>query len=447
MTGHQPGIFHPGIVYKYEITDQFARAHQATAIAITMDLDTGDAGQFLVPQPADAHASAQKWPVAGTRAESLVNDGSLYHDQKLPLVGDLDELVRSVDHRLRACQVSHAADRFSTVMASYRQLAGVSAVMANSIVRRAHDLAPSMLELPLSTLCSLPDVQAWLAQVARDGEAFHRAYNETLAAWRKRRKLRSPAHPFPDLDRAGVRFELPLWRIDLSRQARHAVWAELGVGRIELSAGSERFATLDLEATPANLEPNGNTILAPRGALITVLFRMLCSDLFVHGLGGQTYDHYTDTLIERYFGVAPLAFSVASASRYLFDSQRERLMQWERFVAHQRELEHHPENYLGQGWFSPEVEQRLGIWVEQKEQLVAALREKKQRGVSAADEGRRLQALREQMKACVAAALAERFGDLKGPSQAVHEAIESRDYPWFYFSPAHQTQDSPPHLP
>lgn len=434
LTGHQPEIFHPGIVFKYEMTYRFAVERQLTGIAISMDCDTGNAGRFLVPQPAGDASSTSSWAVAGTRSESLVrDDGLLCHQHLLP-ANELEEVRRQVDRQLRDCQISDAADRFTAVMATYCQLGGESAVMAHSIVRRANGLSPGLLELPFSSLCRLPDVQLWLAQVVLDGEPFHRAYNETLDEWRELRKLRSAAHPFPNLGREGSRFELPLWHVDLERPSRRAVWAQTAQDRVELFAGGAKLATVERNGVQGILPELDQALLVPRGALITMLFRLFCSDLFVHGLGGQTYDQYTDTLIERHFGIEPPAFAVASATRYLFELQRERLAQRDEFAAHRRELEHHPERYVGQGWFSPEVDEQLRPWLEQKEQLVAALRQKRQEGVSAAEEGRQLEALRDRIRSRVNTALAERFSQLEDLSHATRQAIESRYYPWFYFS-------------
>jgi hypothetical protein len=436
LTGHQPSILHPGIVYKYDETLSFAASQHATAMAIVMDLDTGSAGEFLVPRASDAQGVlTSPWPVAGMIVESISSSEGLFLKQCIRATGELDDLTERITSGLRSCQAGDAADRFASVMTTYRKLAGCSAVMANSIVRRAHGLSRGMLELPMSELCDVTDVQRWLAQIALEGRSFHHAYNETLNTWRRQRRLRNPANPFPNLDRDGERYELPLWRADLQNQTRHAVWAEFSSsGTVTLFANEERFAQLAGDERSMSLAYGPTSLLVPRGALITILFRLICSDLFVHGLGGQTYDQFTDTLIQHYFGIAPPAFAVASASRYLFESERKRLEQLDQLAVHRRQVEHHPEKYTGQGWLSVEVEEQIAPWMDQKQRLIKALREKKQGGVSAAEEGRRLEQLRDQIKSSIAAALADRLGPLDGLTDAARQAIQSRTYPWFFFA-------------
>ena len=53
-------------------------------------------------------------------------------------------------------------------------------------------------------------------------------------------------------------------------------------------------------------------------ALATTLFSRLClGDLFVHGIGGATYDAVTDGLVRRFFGVEPPGYAAVSATAHL----------------------------------------------------------------------------------------------------------------------------------
>jgi hypothetical protein len=174
-------------------------------------------------------------------------------------------------------------------------------------------------------------------------------------------------------------------------------------------------------------------LLIPRGALITIVFRLLASDLFVHGLGGQSYDPCTDQLIRNYFAFEPPAFTVASASRYLLDDPRRQLERLDQLAAQQRSLLHHPDTHLGAGWFSAELEDRLRPLLERKQSLVETLRSKKQSGESAAEQGRELAALRDEIELRISAEFAPQLEQRTALTPAARQAIESRTYPWFYF--------------
>jgi hypothetical protein len=262
---------------------------------------------------------------------------------------------------------------------------------------------------------------------------FHRTYNQTLHDWRQHRRLRNPANPFPNLQHQDDLYELPWWRLDLSTGQRHAVWGRPASDGVEILVDGAVCAEVHT-VQPIDFFGSANhSLLVPRGALITVVFRLLCCDLFVHGLGGHSYDLYTDQLVRRYFGFEPPSFGVASASRYLFDREREQLTRLDQLQARQRELVHHAESYLGQGWFSDELERRLRPMVGRKYQLVDQLKTNRQLSVSAATEGRELQQLQENIKGLVADDFAERLRPIATLSPAARTAIQSRVYPWFFF--------------
>ncbi len=334
---------------------------------------------------------------------------------------------------LESCQQGDAAKDASVVLRIYQQLADCPTVEANSIVRRAYGIHGNLLELPLSTLCKLPELQQFFCDLALDGTRFHQAYNRTLEAWRESRKTRNPANPFPNLARLGDRYEFPLWYVDLRTDTRSAVWVQPAAERSELWVNEKHVADVSRANRSFKLAST-SALLVPRGALITIVFRLLCSDLFVHGLGGQVYDQYTDTLIQDYFGIDAPAFVVASASRYLFPDLKSQLNRLDQLATNQRTMTHHPEEYLGQDWFSSRLEQQLVPLLEQKRQWIAALRALKQAGTSAASEGRRLHELQRQIKEQVADDVAARLQQRSQVSDAARAAIESRTYPWFFFA-------------
>jgi hypothetical protein len=83
-------------------------------------------------------------------------------------------------------------------------------------------------------------------------------------------------------------------------------------------------------------------------ALVTTLWaRLALSDLFLHGIGGAKYDRVTDRLIETFFGLAPPAIMVLSATLYLPVPRPASPEAELRALRRQlRDLNYHPEEYL-----------------------------------------------------------------------------------------------------
>jgi len=57
--------------------------------------------------------------------------------------------------------------------------------------------------------------------------------------------------------------------------------------------------------------------IRPRALTTTLFLRLAIADLFLHGIGGGKYDQITDMIIERWCGIEPPPFAVATATLHL----------------------------------------------------------------------------------------------------------------------------------
>ncbi len=434
LTGHQPVIFHPGLTFKYRTTARAAQDQRALAIAILMDTDPGDPGEFLVPQPTD-ESSDTNWPVASAQQNTFCGEATLYRTAGWRSPAELKATTDHVAGHLTGCGLVAATDSFLAAAHQYQRLVDLTPVAANVALRHLHGRTPAILELPLSSLCAFPEFQAALIHVARHSALWHQRYNELLDQWRDARKIRNPANPFPNLAREADRLELPLWLVDVAAGTRDRVWTNPSTGSNPPTLLTDREPLGPLDAGDLSDRIAGHTgrMLVPRGALVSLTFRLLCCDLFVHGLGGKIYDGFTDDLIRNNLGLEPPPFAVASASRYLFADARDELARLDQLNALQRDFVHRPEQFLGTGCFRVETEQRVHALWNEKLQCVQSLRLKKSAGESAADEGKRLHQIQAELKATVAAELKPALDRRTALTPAQRTAIECRTYPWFYW--------------
>lgn len=452
LTGHQPVVFHPGLAFKYQVTEQFAASSGAIAVAIQIDTDEGDAGLFAAPAAVDDQAAAGGglWAALTQRRASWVAGSGesvgLLGTGQLGSVEQREHVAEQVQRWLISAGCPAAAGSFASVAGWYRQLpaSGVSMAVANTVVRRRAGIGSRLLELPLSAVCGLPEVVRFLCGVLRRAEEFFGAYNQALQGFRQQQGIRNAANPFPDLHRVsegdgrGERYELPLWLVDLAGGKRQVVWlwhrdgqrwlgTEFGV-EVELWAGLEAESILSLRLRGQQL--------VPRGGLISALLRLLFADLFVHGLGGGKYDPAVDELIRVWWGEFPSGYVVASASKYLFAEQRAELLRLREFAGRQRELQYNPDRFLGQSIFSEQAEQRLRELLDAKAVLVTELQRRRTAGQAAQDIGTQLQRLTERLRATAAADLQPQLQVLQQLSDETLQQLESRQWPWYYFLPA-----------
>jgi len=436
MTGHQPVIFHSGLTFKYEITEEFAARNGLIAVAVVIDTDEGDAGAFtfpaepisgqiataLVRQDQNAAVArtesslAVELPLLITASASFAQTTSLYAAGRLQPPTELHAVASRAADSLTALGCPAEAERMQHFAAEYAQLPTRSMMEANLIVRRNAGIGGRMLEVPLSTLCGFPEVVAVSEEILATPRKFAQCYNDTLNAFRAEHRIRNEANPFPNLQIDSDKCELPFWIVDYGLGTRTILTIRNVPG-----VGPQAFT-------------GSGKQLVPRGALITAMLRLLFSDLFIHGTGGGRYDRYTDHLIRAWWQIEPPPIAVASASRYLFEKERTELSRLQGISEQLRDLQFNPQRHFGTGVFSSALETTLKSLVQQKNDAVERMKQIRESGQPAGDIGRDIQHAGNVIKNLVAAEFEAPLARLEGLSEENIAVLTSRMWPWFLFS-------------
>lgn len=342
MTGHQPVIYHPGLLEKTLRAQALSRETGALLINISIDTDEGDGGRLV-------------WPLAQgddliLKQGSVATDATLFREQRVRSAAEVSALFGHAERDLKSSGLDEVTQKVSRVSRLYQALANQNLVVANAIVRMA-EVGVGALEIPLSTLARLSPIQGFIRELVRDGRRFARTYNATLDEYRAAHKIKNAANPFPNMVVEGEVVELPLWRVS-------------GDSRAPFRTRAGQVAEL----------PEGE-FLAPRGSVVTLLLRGLCSDLFVHGLGGGRYDQFVDSFANAYWGANLPRFVVTSATRHLFPERVERYTRARELRTQYKEMVSHTEKFLGRGIFSVDEEGILRERAERRGLLLVELRE------------------------------------------------------------------------
>jgi hypothetical protein len=435
MTGHQPVIFHSGLTFKYETTQQFAIAQDALGLAVIIDTDEGDAGEFCFPV-ADLPASDTPPARRHTESTSFSQGLGLFLNSQLCTNEQRHAVVTRVHQALSTAGLNDAARSFLETSELYSRFPPGSMAVANTIVRQAAGIGNRLLEIPLSAICRLPEVIRFFSDILGRPRSFHECYNQVLDQFREDHSIRNDANPFPNLHTDTDGFELPFWLVHPASGTRSILWLRNHQHTpwlckdqqpvTELHPGMAGEALLALMAQ--------GWLLVPRGALITASLRLLFSDLFVHGLGGGRYDPATDQLIRAWWQEEPSPFVVASASRCLFPEDRLRLLQMRQFQTQLRDLQFNPGRYLNQQLFPVSVEEQLQSLLAEKEAAVCLLQQHRDTGGSGKDAGRNIQKLSDTIRSLVTSTLQPQIDTLNQLSPQTISTIESRLWPWFFFA-------------
>lgn len=436
MTGHQPVIFHSGLTFKYEMTEQFAASREATAVSIVIDTDEGDAGAFSFPEAKAVRADdGASGPTLSIASATFGRAPSLYGTSRMKSSAEILAEASRVSHGLASCGCTSASATFQQVAGQYASINTDSMMEANLIIRWNAGIGSRIPELPLSVVSGFPEVIQFFSDILQKPFEFVRCYNSTLTAFRSEQKIRNEANPFPNLQCDSTSCEMPFWIVDGKAGTRHAVM----IRKQESDYILETSEGLQVEIVPGNESASVFSLLisgkqlVPRGAMITATFRLLFSDLFVHGTGGARYDRYTDSLIRTWWKVEPTPFGVASASRYLFEKQRQELSHLQSISDQLRDLQFNPQRHLGAGLFSPETEDFLRDRLAAKEEAVADLRQARDSGQSAQEIGRVIQQVGDEIKSRVLSDFEPQLVSLRAIPAETMAVWNCRTWPWMFF--------------
>jgi hypothetical protein len=229
------------------------------------------------------------------------------------------------------------------------------------------------LEVPQSRICRSEPFCWFLAHLLARLPRLWEVHNEAVGAYRRAHRIRSAAHPVPDLHADDRWLEAPFWVWHAADPRRRPLFARQRADEIVLSDGDGWELPLPLaaegdagRAVERLLDAAREGVRIRSRALITTLWaRLVLGDLFIHGIGGAKYDQLTDVLIERFFGLSPPRFLVLSATLHL-PIPRDRVPAHEDREIRQklRKLTYHPEEFIdgAPSGASPEAAR----WIDEK---------------------------------------------------------------------------------
>lgn len=340
MGGHQPVVQHPGLLCKVQALARFSHGTQALGVQVVVDTDEGDGGALVWPRVSQGQLELKRASIA------VVPEGvALYSEQRVADADTVGRICGEVEADLRGADCLTEAEQMRHVGALYQRLAGERLAVAHSVVRWA--LADvRVLELPLSVLVQQTELRSVLHEIISDGVRLATTYNETLQQYRREHRIHNVANPFPNLAISPESTELPLWRIDRGRRTPLTITSASGV---------------------ESRKPAGSVV--PRGSMTTLLLRAFCSDLFIHGLGGATYDRFVEQFAEAYLNVTLPPHVVTSRTQHLFPERVKELRRSLELASLVKEMTARTESFLGQGIFSREEELALESLVRERATL------------------------------------------------------------------------------
>ena len=311
LAGHQPQLFHSGVWFKNGVLDRLAREGRGIGVDLIVDNDLCQSTAIRVPAGTPESPRIEAIPI------DAVADGVPYEERRV-----IDErLFESFDRRVAERMAPWVPQPLlEELWSETRDLPPTLPLGARIAIARHRFEARfgwRTLELPLGRLCDSLPFREFALSLWREAARLRDDYNGALLEHRRRYRIRSNAHPVPELGREGERIETPfwVWRRDDPRRRRLFV-RTLSGDRLELDDGAGwRWSGAGSDWIRDEASPAGSDVRIRSRALTTTWFaRTLASDAFVHGIGGAHYDRLTDRIIATHWGLTAPPFVTATAT-------------------------------------------------------------------------------------------------------------------------------------
>ena len=343
--GHQPELFHPGVWFKNFLMFEIGKQTDSIGMQVIVDHDVARSDSLRVPyrqspNPLTPSTNFSRQPEAqlGQRSIPIPMRGEL--QPRMPWHATLTRHVEieSWKRTLANIQKSAISCGLAEPLICRHQELLMDCINAHQNIgdafsefRHRIEMAHGVfnLEVPLGHLCSDSAFGLFVQHCVRNAESLWNSYNGCRDAYRSRHRIRNQGQPVLELLRNGNSFELPFW-IYLKDQAvveRKRMWVSplpnnqmllCDHAQPDLATVSAILPLAESDLAEAWSKIAGRGVcIRPRALMTTMYLRCFVADLFVHGIGGGTYDELTDDIIQDWMGVDAPVYLTSSASLHL----------------------------------------------------------------------------------------------------------------------------------
>jgi hypothetical protein len=344
VTGHQPVIYYPGLLFKDYFVGEMAARMGGSAWNMIVDTDQA---QMDIPVPVYANGEWQK-----TRVQIPNESGRAFTGFK-PGREEIEKFLRSVESGLATHprhDISHAFRKFKEDLHLLLDK-GYAFIDAASLLRKQMDatLGYTITDHKVSRLIDTYPYWHFVWYIIKNLDRYTELYNGAVKQG-KRKKYQ----PVRFLNRHGGWHELPFW---LEKNGRRLPVMMLKDDHHLLFRSEEEGTEVQLSVARKNeqtiiQELHDSLVLYPKATTLTQIIRLFLSDIFVHGKGAVEYENINNLFLKDFFQMnRHLAFYSVTGDIYL--PLKENLPEYQSLqTSYQqkkkqlKEMKRNPEDYL-----------------------------------------------------------------------------------------------------
>ena len=424
VTGHQPVIYYPGLLFKDYFVGEMAQNEGGSAWNFIVDTDVAD---LEVPIPHYAHGKLQKSLI------SIPNPENLAFTSLQPSRPETDQFLQTIQQHLAALphpQIKSAFRKFKQNLYDLLE-DGFRFTDALSYLRNKQDaeMGPPITDHKISELVGSYPYAHYIWYIIKNIDSYTRLYNDAVEQEKKQ-----DYQPVKFLRYQDGWYELPFWLVkdgkrlpvQLYKDRGHLFFrTERSHSDITFDVGNKNEHTI-IESLRTSLK------LYPKATTLTQVIRLFLSDIFVHGKGAVEYEKVNNLFLQSFFSMSNLGtFLSVTGDIHLplmenlpdYDNLQKDYKQKQKWL---KQVERNPEEYL---------ENNLAEQYKEKKKAIARQMANENSQEQRKLYHRRLEHLDEQMKSHLA-------GKIEPTRKQVHhyeeilqkkDVLYERQYPYFLY--------------
>jgi len=382
--GHQPTLFHCGVLIKNFALARLARHVQGTPLNLIVDNDIATPLHLAVPDGSREEPATRLVPFTSDTAARP------WEDIKPDLSGAFTGFPERITDALSRWGIDPVLPEiWPAAISAAEQGRGLAECLSAARIELQDQFEHGTLELPISCLATSRPFLRFMAMVLLQADRFAEAHNRALAAYRVANRVRSRTHPAANLEQHDNWLETPFWCWHAGDTHRRRLMVRVTAQGIAIGDGStlevqwplENSSDLDQLADHLYQLQEEGLRIRPSALSTTLFARVFLADLFVHGIGGSKYDQVTDALMADFFGIAPPPYLTLSATLHLplggpFEatpSQRSRLL------CRRRRMIYNAQEFLAEGQATQPSQLKTSLIRQQQDDRLDASPEARQR--------------------------------------------------------------------
>jgi hypothetical protein len=278
-TGHQPEIFHPGLMFKDLILTRISEVHNAFPLHIIVDTDMYEFIYYYILKK-ERNVELQKFELHDNR---IFFKEDISFDKKLNLIKILNEQLVNLESVLPDLQFQKSKENIEFLIHEINSDEKLFIISEKIKNRYLNSISRITNNIRVSEIITLPSFQLFVENILERQDDFVKIHNKALLDYRQLHKIKNHAQPIPDL----CEDEMPFWILDNDSGKR----------------------------IPASKFRKGTFL--PRAITLTMFLRLFGCDFFIHGKGGARYESVSDETIHNFYKYHGAPYRIGTATMHL----------------------------------------------------------------------------------------------------------------------------------